>query len=128
MKNAEKRVFSCKIVADTAENEQHFAEILPKTGIYPTGLRELPRLPAGLAGRGPHVPVRGRRHGPLGVRERPRPSHVSLSPKKANFAKFCKFLVGSFSAVSKQKFARKYAFDSSFHDLQDVHTFAPLQS
>ena len=26
-----------KIVADTAENEQHFAEILPKTGNYPKG-------------------------------------------------------------------------------------------
>ena len=26
-----------KIGADTAENEQHFSEILPKTGNYPTG-------------------------------------------------------------------------------------------
>ena len=26
-----------KIGADTDENEQHFAEILPKTGNYPTG-------------------------------------------------------------------------------------------
>ena len=26
-----------KIGTDTAENEQHFAEILPKTGNYPTG-------------------------------------------------------------------------------------------
>ena len=26
-----------KIGADTAENEQHFAKILPKTGNYPTG-------------------------------------------------------------------------------------------
>ena len=26
-----------KIGADTAENEQHFAEVLPKTGNYPTG-------------------------------------------------------------------------------------------
>ena len=30
------------------------------------------------------------------------------------FYKFCKFLAGSFSAVSKRKFARKYAFDSIF--------------
>ena len=44
------------------------------------------------------------------------------------FAKFCKFLAGSFSAVSKQNFARKYAFDSIFQALQDVHTFAPLRS
>ena len=29
--------FLAKIGADTAENEQHFAEILPKTGNYPTG-------------------------------------------------------------------------------------------
>ena len=44
------------------------------------------------------------------------------------FAKFCKFLAGSFSAVSKRNFARKYAFDSIFQALQDLHTFAPLQS
>ena len=42
--------------------------------------------------------------------------------------KFYNFLVGSFSAVSKRNFARKYAFDSIFQALQDVHTFAPLQS
>ena len=42
--------------------------------------------------------------------------------------KFCKFLVGSFSAVSKRNFARKYAFDSKCQALQDVHTFAPLPS
>ena len=29
--------FLAKIGADTAENEQHVAEILPKTGNYPTG-------------------------------------------------------------------------------------------
>ena len=29
--------FPAKISADTAENEQHFADILPKTGNYPTG-------------------------------------------------------------------------------------------
>ena len=42
--------------------------------------------------------------------------------------KFCKFLAGSFSAVSKRNFARKYAFDSIFQALQDLHTFTPLQS
>ena len=41
---------------------------------------------------------------------------------------FCKFLAGSFSAVSKRNFARKYAFDSIFQALQDLHTSAPLQS
>ena len=46
----------------------------------------------------------------------------------AKLAKFCKFLAGSFSAVSKRNFARKYAFDSISQALQDLHTFAPLQS
>ena len=31
--------FLAKIGADTAENEQHFAENLPKNGNYPTGPR-----------------------------------------------------------------------------------------
>ena len=44
------------------------------------------------------------------------------------FFKFCKFLAGSFSAVSKPNFATKYAFDSIFQALQDLHPFAPLQS
>ena len=42
--------------------------------------------------------------------------------------KFCKFLAGSFSVVSKRNFASKYAFDISFQDLQDVHTSARLQT
>ena len=44
------------------------------------------------------------------------------------FAKFCKFLAGSFSAVSKRNFARKYVFDSIFQALQDLHTFAPRRT
>ena len=48
--------------------------------------------------------------------------------ENAFFAKFCKFLAGSFSAVTKRNFARKYAFDSIFQALQDLHPFAPLQS
>ena len=37
------------------------------------------------------------------------------------FCEICKFLAGSLSAVSKRNFARKYAFDSIFQILQDVH-------
>ena len=48
--------------------------------------------------------------------------------KLAKLAEFCKFLAGSFSAVSKRNFARKYAFDSIFQALRDLHTFSPLQS
>ena len=39
--------FLAKIGADTAENEQHFAEILPKTGNYPTGPPDRSDLPEG---------------------------------------------------------------------------------
>ena len=39
-----------------------------------------------------------------------------------------KKLADWFSAVSKRIFARKYAFDSIFQALQDLHPFAPLQS
>ena len=52
----------------------------------------------------------------------------SWGAKLGKLANFCKFLAGSFSAVSKRNFARKYAFDSIFQALQDLHTFAPLQS
>ena len=46
-----------KIGADTAENEQHFAEILPKIGNYPTG-RLTPRRRAAVRGRGQRCGVR----------------------------------------------------------------------
>ena len=38
--------FLAKIGADTAENEQHFAEILPKTDNYPTGPERPPCVPS----------------------------------------------------------------------------------
>ena len=53
---------------------------------------------------------------------------VRVSGRGGKIGKFCKFLAGSFSAVSKRNFARKYAFDSIFQALQDLHPFAPLQS
>ena len=48
--------------------------------------------------------------------------------KLGKLAKCCKFLAGSFSAVSKRNFARKYAFDSICQALKDLHTFATLHS
>ena len=58
--------FLATIRADTAENEQNLAEILPKTGNYPTGppgrtgaarsqRRPLPYLPTVLPGSGEQV-------------------------------------------------------------------------
>ena len=78
MKNAAKRIFSCKIYADTAENEQHFAEILPKTGnpVDPPGLpgslgaAELPPVASRGApelGRRRIATLRGRRRHLLGL-------------------------------------------------------------
>ena len=98
--------FLAKIGADTAENEQHFAEILP------TDAAKLSH-PAGRS-RKMHF----------------RKMHFSKNAffEKCIFRKFCKFLAGSFSAVSKRIFARKYAFDSIFQALQDLHLFAPLKS
>ena len=62
-------------------------------------------------------------------RRRPGAStRASATSELVKLAKFCKFLAGSFSAISKRNFARKYAFDSIFQAIQDVHTFAPLRS
>ena len=41
---------------------------------------------------------------------------------------FLQTLRGSFSAVSTPIFAIKYSLESSWRDLQDLHTFAPLRS
>ena len=87
-----------------------------------------PRL--GLPARGV-LPFRLPRCGGRGVRHCRSADEilgVSKIGKISKFCKFCKFLAGSFSAVSKRNFARKYAFDSIFQALQDLHSFAPLQS
>ena len=63
------------------------------------------------------VPAIGQTADRLLRRRRQRPSVGKIS------AKCC-----SFSAVSAPIFARKYAFDSIFQALQNLHIFAPLQS
>ena len=115
-----------KIGADAAKNEQHFVENLPKICNYPTG--PLMLLDLALA----DAPLDVRAKASCAVTSR-NPTRTSTGPTYfANFckffAKFCKFLAGSFSAVPKRNFARKYAFDSIFQALQDLHIFAPLQS
>ena len=44
------------------------------------------------------------------------------------FSEIYQTLEGSFSSVSKPIFATKYSFFSILRDLQDLHTFAPLES
>ena len=122
-----------KIGADTAENEQHFAGILPKIGNYPKGR---PR-PA----RSSFSPRVGERETSEGVTALGQPVadgyviHICRwsargrrkISKIGKISKICKFLAGSFSAVSKRNFARKYAFDSIFQALQNAHTSTPLK-
>ena len=84
-----------------------------------------PRL--GLPARGV-LPLRLPRRGGRGVRHCRSADEILGVSKIGKISKFCKFLAGSFSAVSKRNFARKYAFDSIFQVLQDLHPFAPLQS
>ena len=97
----------------------------------PAGHRDpaLPRERGGLAGgRGGPLRRVGGGRGVRGLWQDVRTVRGLGLAKLGTFAKFCKFLAGSFSAVSKRNFARKYAFDSIFQALQDLHTFAPLQS
>ena len=44
------------------------------------------------------------------------------------FSEIYQTLEGSFSSVSKPIFATEYSFFSILRDLQDLHTFAPLES
>ena len=91
----------------------------------------MPRGWGSVNGEGPYLAVAS-----LGInptysdveKQVPRGVRVSKISKMANIAKVAIFLAGSFSAVSKRNFARKYAFDSISQALQDLHNFAPLQS
>ena len=125
--------FLAKFRFDAAENEpaknlQKFANFAQFANPNPPNrsgprrpLRPRPRAAPGARGPG----GRPRRAQPPG-RAAPRAgAALCFFIKLSNF---CKFLAGSFSAVSKRNFARKYAFDSIFQALQDLHTFAPLQS
>ena len=100
-----------KFGADTAENQRNFAENLPIIGNYPTGRGSGRARP-----RGP-PPSRPRR-----IESSNRQWQIWQNWQKVS-QKFCKLLAGSLSAVSKRKFARKYAFDSILQVLQDMHTF-----
>ena len=105
-----------KIGADTAENERNVAEICQKNCNYRCAAEgRADALDAGLAElRGEADALRTKLQVPANARW--------------NFTIFCRFLAGSFSVVSKRNVASKYAFDSIVQDLQDVRTFAALQT
>ena len=116
--------FLAKIGADTAENERNSAEILPKIGRAAL-VRDIESSYAQEFRR----PAKKwyRREPPLRTNLGFTPLGRSV-PKIGKISNICKFLAGSFSAVSKRNFARKYAFDSISQALHDLHTSAPLQS
>ena len=58
----------------------------------------------------------------------PRLGFSYWSRKLPHFSKILQFFGGLVLGCIKTKFARKYAFDCIFQALQDLHTFAPLQS
>ena len=121
--------FLAKFGADTAENEQHFAENLPKIGNYPTGPQIDDHKVGAAAAAGEVCLMPDAAHAasfaaelapgaPTGFRgafELEAAGEVRLIISKLlTFAIFCKLLAGSFSAVSKPISARKYAFGSIF--------------
>ena len=95
-RNAAKRTVA-KIGADTAENEQHFAEILPSDALWRRAVEV------------PHSPHGQRHHleGSRGVRH----------PRS---------LEKSFSAFSTPMFAAKCSLESSWRDLADLQPSARL--
>ena len=138
--------FLAKIGADTAENEQHFAEILPKIGNHPTGRwrpthrgtggSAAPRVPAGAPRGGPAAEGHpcllytspSPRDRAAGRRRYGRSEHTSgartlrrRSRQRRQRASVGKISAKccSFSAVSAPIFARKYAFCSIFQNLPD---------
>ena len=84
LKNA---YFLAKIGADTAENEQHFAEILPTDAMYGDPPRPLEALRPELRAR------RRRRRVPARLRGRLRRDGARGAPH----FKFCKFLLQNFA-------------------------------
>ena len=125
MKNAAKRVFSCKDRRRYSRKRATFSRKFAKNW-YSALNWALLRACLGAWSRRP----RRRRTIFLRPSRRVRGAGLGFAKlaKLGKLAKFCKFLAGSFSAVSKRNFARKYAFDSIFRALQDLHTSAALQS
>ena len=91
-----------KIGADTAENERNFAENLLKFAG--------PRSQAAFcAASSAAASARAR-----SAAARAAAASTSFQNRRWDFCKICKFLAGSFSAVSKQNFARKLRLTAFF--------------
>ena len=103
--------FLAKIGADTAENEQHFAEICLAAMAYDPGRA------IGAAQESERAPVirlaKGGSKGP---------------PLLAAHRSIGQTLQGSFSAVSKPTFASKHALESSRRDLHNALLCTGLKS
>ena len=124
--------FLAKIGADTAENEQHFAEILPKTGNYPTG-PDANRLGQGRGradARAAGPPAAGRAHQARapgghdagGVGGPPLRSEVSIE------LEFPPKLRGARSRLYRRRFLQVNTRWKALAEIYTMHSFAPFSN
>ena len=112
-----------KIGADTAENEQHFAENVGKIGRRAAVFRSgggggAAWPPAAPARRGSRASRESARQGCLGFRG------LAKLGKLANFANFRRARSRLYQNEFLQENMRLTAFDSTFQALQNLHTSA----
>ena len=114
-----------KIGADTAENEQHFAEILPKTGNrHSNEARDA--VAQALRHENDLVMVAAAY---AAVDACNADAEKARQQNWQNFEKFWRARSRLYqNEILQENNNSKYAFDSIFQALQDLHTFAPLQS
>ena len=110
MKNAKKRVFTCKDRCQYSRKRAKFAHSLRV---------QMPQVEAKLASTVRAAIPQMIAEMPLEEDCENEVAELKMGKLLNLFSKFCKFLAGSFSAVSKRNFASKYAFDSIFQNLPD---------
>ena len=129
MKNAAKRIFSCKNRSRYSRKRATFCRNFANRRSLTSpprscGADSYERPRGGRTGEGmPGKEVLVRVPGTSGADNELLFGKRTLIPS----VQLCECLAGSFSAVSKRKFASKSSFDSISQALQDLRTFAPLQ-
>ena len=114
-----------KIGADTAENEQHFAEILPTDAL--SRLRPAVLMTGERSGGPPRSTTKLDANW-LCLLDAFSKNAFFENAFFENFANFWRARSRLYQNEILQENNSKYAFDSIFQALQDLHPFAPLQS